>query len=98
MTNIICPKCSCDNITECYIAEHPMHYVCQDCKHKWQPEVIKTASAEHIANITLKLMEASKDLLATIEAYELEDEIDAGEDEDGAVKVLRRVLQEMGAL
>ncbi len=42
-----------------------------------------------------KIIEAAKNLLETIDAYELEDEIDAGEDDDGVVKVLRTTLKEL---
>lgn len=58
---------------------------------------IQAARAKAIAALP-KLIEAAAGLLETIEAYELENEIDAGEDDEGAVKVLRSVLEEFSGV
>ncbi len=59
----------------------------------WAMEVWNTRA---LTDREAKLVAAAKNLLETIEAYGLEDEIDAGEDYDGTVKVLRATLSELG--
>ena len=75
--------------------EYVSHITCDDnCRAEiyWSGSKEKAIVANNKMLAASQLLEAAMKLLETIEAYELEDEIDAGEDEDGAVKTLRSAI------